>query len=73
MRYCKINKENVKKLLSIYYELDYLEANGINNWLSYIDNRTRYINEGLKKRGEDFSSLVEIDLTEYKETIEKID
>ena len=73
MRYCKINKENVKKLLSIYYELDYLEANGINNWLSYIDSRIRYINEVLKKRGEDFSGLVEIDLTEYEEIIEKTD
>ena len=73
MRYCKINKENIKKLLSIYYELDYLEANGIDNWLNYTDNRTRYINEILKKRGEDFSGLVEIDLTKYKETIKKID
>lgn len=80
MKYYKISEERLKELLYAYYELGCLEANGVDNWLGYMDNKTRYVNAALGTYNEDdwdedadFSDIVEIDLTEYEEIIEKID
>lgn len=80
MKYYKISEERLKELLYAYYELGCLEANGVDNWLGYMDNKTRYVNAALGIYDEDdwdedadFSDIVEIDLTEYEEIIEKID
>ena len=69
MKYYKISEERLKELLYAYYKLDCLELYGVDNWLGYTDNKTRYINIALRRYDKDnwdedldFSDLVEIDL-----------
>lgn len=80
MKYYKISEERLKELLYAYYKLDCLEVNGVDNWLGYMYNKIQYVNEALGIYDEDnwnedaeLSDIVEIDLTEYEEIIEKID
>lgn len=80
MKYYKISEKRLKELLYAYYRLDCLEVNGVDNWLGYMDNKIGYINEAFGTYNEDdwdedidFSDMVEKDLAEYEEIIEKID
>lgn len=80
MKYYKISEKRLKELLYAYYRLDCLEINGVDNWPGYMDNKIGYINEAFGTYDEDdwdedidFSDMVEKDLTEYEEIIEKID
>lgn len=80
MKYYKISEERLKELLYTYYKLDCLEINGVDNWPGYMDNKIQYVNEALGVYNEDdwdedadLSDMVEKDLAEYEEIIEKID
>ena len=69
-----IEEEKLKELLYDHYVLDCLYTNGVDNWIGYMDNRTKYINAALGFYNEedwdedaDFTDIVNIDLTEYEE------
>lgn len=80
MKVYKITEEKLKELLYDHYVLGCLEANGVDNWLGYMDNKIRYINAAFGIYNEDddnwnedvdFEDIVEIDLTEYEEIEEE--
>ena len=74
-----IDEEKLKELLYDHYELDCLYCNGVDNWIGYMDNKTRYINSAFGKTNSedwdedaDFIDIVNVDLTEYIEAPESL-
>lgn len=73
-----ISEERLRELLYDHYILDCLYEAGIDNWNGFMINKTEYINNALGEynlenfdKNCDFDDIVNIDLTEYKELIEK--
>lgn len=74
MKYYKIDEETLKGLLYDHYELSCLYCNGVDNWIGYMDNKERYINQALGKQNPDeydenldFSDIVNKAITKYEE------
>ena len=55
-----ISENELLDLLTSYYTLDYLEAEGVDNWSWYMENRREYLGEF-----EDFEDKAKDDLKYY--------
>lgn len=74
MKYYQISENDLLALLTIRNEYQCLDAEGVDNWEWYMENKNQFISEALnipiekvEEEDLDFSDVAEVELKSFKE------
>lgn len=74
MKYYQISENDLLALLTIRNEYQCLDAEGVDNWEWYMENKKQFISEALnipiekvEEEDLDFSDVAEVELKSFKE------